>query len=51
MIIGWQAELPAPDEEALENFRFASLSNNVSGEEVNDLSGEEEKIIIKNKSR
>ena len=49
-IIGWEAQLPKPDEEALKDFRSAFLTRNIAGPEALDLPPQEEQRLTISKA-
>jgi hypothetical protein len=49
-IIGWEAKLPEPDEEALKDFKSAFIARNIAGPEALNLSLEEERRLTKSKA-
>jgi hypothetical protein len=49
-IIGWKAQLPKPDEEAIKDFQAAFLTRNIAGPDALDLPTEEEQSLTKSKA-
>ncbi len=49
-IFGWEAELPKPDEEALNDFRAAYVPRNLAGPDVEDLPEQKKQEITKTKA-
>jgi hypothetical protein len=50
VIIGWEAKLPRPDEEAIKDFKSAFLTRNIAGPEALNLSPEEEQRLTRSKA-
>jgi len=49
-IIGWEAQLPKPDEDALKDFQSAFLTRNIAGPKVLELPPQEEQRLTKLKA-
>lgn len=49
-IIGWEAPLPKPDEEALRDFQAAFLTRNIAGAEALALPAQEERTLTKSRA-
>ncbi|RLA43302.1 MAG: hypothetical protein DRR42_21955 [Gammaproteobacteria bacterium] len=49
-IFGWDAKIPAPDEEALRDFRSSFIPRNIVGNKVNELPQIEKEALTKSRS-